>query len=189
MGKKVTELEIKQSETYKELENTYKKLDTTYSALKNSLEPEEYWDYIKGENSVEGYIEYLTNIWGIYRDSIDMNTAIANIKKNNTIGETGWVYVGNETDNESYVQPTKGQVAKIIWRRGLEKESEITAIENTKPQKYDIIRLIKSTNRITYQYANFNAKKNKEGWRPSSRAFISDIKKNDAEVWVKIRYY
>ncbi len=185
----IDELTIKNSETYKKLDSTYTKLEETYEALKNSLQPEQYWSYIKDGNSVEGYIEYLTNIWGIYRDSLDMNTAISNIKTSNAIGETGWLYIGNETDNGPYVQPTKGQVAKIIWRRGQEEKGQISSIENTKPKENDIIKLVKSTNRITYKNANFNSTKNKEGWRPSTKAFISEIKKNDAEVWVKIRYY
>ncbi|MFD1615193.1 hypothetical protein [Gelatiniphilus marinus] len=196
MGKKVTELEIKQSETYIELDSTYKKLDnthkeleSTYLALKNSLQPEQYWNHIEKANSVEDYIEYLTNIWGIKRDSLDMNSAISNIKKSGSIGETGWLYVGNETENGPYTQPTKGQIAKIIWRRGKEKVDQIASIENTKPKENDIIKMVKSTNRITYSRANFNSTKNKEGWRPSSKAFVSEVKKNDAEVWVKIRYY
>jgi hypothetical protein len=182
-----------QLETIKEQLETEKKLskqlDDSIHELNRSLKPKEYWKHIKDEGSVEGYIEYLTNIWGIHRDSIDMNTAIADIKKNATIGEDGWVYIGNETENGPYVQPTRGQVVKIVWRRGHEEESEIATIEDTKPNKHDIVKLIKSTNRITYRNSNFNATKNKEGWRPSSKAFIADVRKNDAEVWVQIRYY
>lgn len=175
-----------QLETEKKLSQ---QLDDSIKELNRSLKPKEYWKHIKDENSVEDYIEYLTNIWGIYRDSLDMNTAIQNINKSSTIGETGWLYIGNETENGPYVQPTRGQVVKIIWRRGQEEENEIVSFEDSKPKKYDIVKLIKPTNRYTYENFNFNSTKNKEGWRPSSKAFISNVKKNDAEVWVKIRYY
>lgn len=175
-----------QLETEKSLS---KQLDDSIKELNRSLKPAEYWNYIKDENSVVGYIEFLTNIWGIHRDSIDMNTAITNIKQSNTIGENGWVYVGNQTDNGSFTLPTKGQVAEIIWRRGQEEENQMTAIKNSNPKKHDVIKLIKDRNRITYEGAGFDSNAKKEGWRPSSRAFISEVKKNQAEVWVKIRYY
>ncbi|WOD43826.1 hypothetical protein [Hwangdonia lutea] len=182
-------LTIKATETYKDLKKSDSINKKLYNDLKNSLQPEQYWKHIEKANSVEDYIEYLTNIWGIKRDSLDMNTAISNIKSSSSIGESGWLYVGNETENGPYTQPTKGQIAKIIWRRGIEKVDEIASIENTKPKENDIIKMVKSTNRITYRRANFNSTKNKEGWRPSSKAFVSEVKKNDAEVWVKIRYY
>ncbi|MFD1163264.1 hypothetical protein [Hwangdonia seohaensis] len=182
-------LTIKATETYKDLKKSDSINKKLYDDLKNSLQPEQYWNHIEKANSVEDYIEYLTNIWGIKRDSLDMNSAISNIKKSGSIGETGWLYVGNETENGPYVQPTKGQIAKIIWRRGLEKVGQIASIEDSKPKENDIIKMVKSTNRITYRRANFNSTKNKEGWRPSSKAFVSEVKKNDAEVWVKIRYY
>ncbi|WP_418603248.1 hypothetical protein [Hwangdonia sp.] len=182
-------LTIKATETYKDLKKSDSINKKLYDDLKNSLQPEQYWNHIEKANSVEDYIEYLTNIWGIKRDSLDMNSAISNIKNSSSIGESGWLYVGNETENGPYVQPTKGQIAKIIWRRGLEKVGQIASIEDTKPKENDIIKMVKSTNRITYRRANFNSTKNKEGWRPSSKAFVSEVKKNDAEVWVKIRYY
>ncbi|WP_411894339.1 hypothetical protein [Winogradskyella sp. A2] len=166
-------------------------------SLENSLRPEDYWNYIKDENSVEGYIEYFTNIWGIRRDSVDLNSAQNNIKltlkeesnENGLIGFEGWVYIGKETASGPFVHHDDGQVFKIVWRRGHEEENQISSIENTKPEKDDIIQLVRVRNRTTYEDASFDSDDNGEGWRPSSKAYVLEIKKNQIEVWVKIRYY
>jgi hypothetical protein len=173
-----------------------KQLDDSIQELNRSLKPKEYWNHIKDENSVEGYIEYFTNIWGIHRDSIDLNTARTNIKlplskpnKIGLIGFEGWVYIGKETANGPFVPHDDGQVSKIVWRRGLEEENQLSSIENGKPKKDDIIKLVRKINRTTYEDASFTSGDKDEGWRPSSKAYVLDIKKNQIEVWVKIRYY
>lgn len=142
MGNKVTELKIQQSETYLTLKESDSINKALADSLQNSLKPKQYWGYIKEENSVQGYIEYFTNIWGIHRDSLDMNTAKSNIKlplskpnEAGLIGFEGWVYIGKETANGPFVHHDDGQVAKIAWRREHEEENNISTIENDKPKK------------------------------------------------------
>jgi len=188
-NKQIDDADILSSALYQKVEASNLRNEALVDSLQNSLKPEQYWDYIKTENTVEGYIEYLTNIWGIGRNPEDIEDAQSKIQKSGAIGETGWLYVGNETSNGLFTQPTRGQVAKIVLRPGVEKEDELKKIANTKPKENDIIQMVQSRNRITYERANFSSSDNDEGWRPKSKAFIFDIKKNEAEVWVRIRYY
>ncbi len=188
-NKEISDADIRESKLFQKVEASNLRNEALVDSLQNSLKPEQYWEHVNKEQSVESYIEFLTNIWGIGRKSEDMDTAKSKIQESNTIGMSGWVYVGNETENGPFTKPTKGQIAKIIWRQGQEEQNELAKIVDTKPVKYDIIKLVKATNRITYENANFNSTQNDEGWRPSSKAFIYDIKNNDAEVWVRIKYY
>lgn len=206
MGKKVTKLEIEKSETYKELESTYKKLDTTYSALKNSLEPEEYWNHVAKDNSVEDYINFITNDWGIDKTEY-IDTAIENLKLENSnkpVGFDGWLFVGTKNNTGDYTSGNNvgKKTIRIIYRLNKETKTNIIdslpALKDSEPQIGDIVRLVGVTNYVTYKYksrvgdkSNNGAYMNEQGFRNRTKAIIVDTYKNPDKTNynVKIKYY
>lgn len=187
----LTKSEVEKSKYYQDLLVEKDKVEQKKDSLEMSLRPEDYWKYIKDENSVQGYIEYLTNIWGIQRNSSDMEIAKQNLKLESTIGQEGWIYLGTDSQDLGY-SPTDShgkQIAKISWRQGVD---NINAIANTKPMENDILKLIMSKNRNTYKKPSFRSSENREGgWRPGTKAFVVklEIEQGTTNLWAYIRYY
>lgn len=180
----ISELTIKNSETYIKLEDTYEELRNTHEELKNSLRPIEYWNHIESENSNEGYISYLTNDWGIdKKDYIPL--AIEKLKSANTEGFEGWLFVGSKNNEGTY---ENRDVIDIIYRQFY--EGETATLKNLEPQVGDIVRLQTALNRKTYQNKNIT-RQNEQGWRNKTRGFITEVHKepNSTNFNVKIKYY
>ncbi|MCK0180263.1 hypothetical protein MWU50_13250 [Flavobacteriaceae bacterium S0862] len=174
----ISELQIKNSETYKTLEETYVELDKTYKDLKSSLRPEEYWNHIKDASSVEAYIEYITNDWGI--DKPYLSEAIENIDNNVETELTGYLYIGKMVDGK-FVDDKNRSI--VVWRENSEGN-----VAKSKPQKNDILRLTYPQNITTYKNKNLS-NKNGEGWRPGTKAFVSEVIESGIEIILKIKYY
>lgn len=162
---------------------TYKKLDASFKALQNSLQPKEYWNHIKKENSVEAYINYITNNWGIEKTKY-LPKAIENLESPKAIGFQGWLYVGSKTKDEKY---TSGNRVEIVYR-----VNEKGDIKNSEIRKGDIVKLITKENRRTYKYKTLKRKgKNMNGWRNKTKGFVTDVWKdpNSADFIIEIKYY
>ena len=177
----ITEEQVKNSELYKDLEEKKNEIETQKNQLEASLRPEEYWDFIKDENTNEAYIDYLTNVWGIQRTHIDeaMNNLV-----NTASGEEGWLYIGKIV-NDNYTQPDDGQIVKVVWR----KDHENNLISQSEPRVNDVVQLVRTRNRNIRSTANPNVSPKSEGWRPGTKAFVADKTMNGIEVWIKIKYY
>lgn len=177
----IDELTIKNSETYKKLDSAYTKLEETYLALNNSLEPEEYWDHTVDENTVEAYIAFITNDWGIKKDKF-IPKAIEQLKTTSPTGFEGWLFVGAKTNDGSY---ESRDIIEIIHRN--ESSENIT---NSEPQIGDIIRLKTTINRKTYKRKNLNGS-NVQGWRNKTKAIVVDTYEvpNKTDFRIKIKYY
>jgi hypothetical protein len=139
----IDELTIKNSDTYKELENTYE-------ALKNSLEPKEYWDHIRDENTVEGYIGFITNDWGIDKSEFLPKAYNRLMDKNPSTkadGYEGWLFVGRKNNAGEYTSGnSEGEkVIKIVNRNGNDEN-----IAHAEPLVGDVVQLVSKRNRITY---------------------------------------
>ncbi|MBT8257960.1 MAG: hypothetical protein KJO49_05780 [Bacteroidia bacterium] len=185
----ITDEQVKNSKLYQNLEEQKNTIEDQKNKLEASLKPEEYWEFIKKENSVESYIQYLTNVWGIERDSTDIKTAKTNLKSNGTMGEGGWIYIGTEDRNGFSPTDSQGrQIAEIFWRDGVE---NVDPISKSKPEPNDILKLVQSRNRTTYTAARFSSSDNKEGWRPSTKAFVTKVEQEPGKtnIWAYIRYY
>jgi len=174
----ISELQIKNSETYKTLEETYVELDKTYKDLKSSLRPEEYWNHIKDASSVEAYIEYITNDWGI--DKPYLKNAIENINNDVDTELTGYLYIGKMVDDKFFDDKNR---SIVVWRENSEGN-----ISKSKPQKNDILRLTYPFNITTYKNKS-RTSKNGEGWRPGTKAFVTEVIENGIEIIIKIKYY
>jgi hypothetical protein len=111
----ISKLEIEQTQTYKDLDSVHKISEKLYNDLKNSLRPEQYWDYVKNENSVEGYITYISNDWGIDKDAYLPN-AVENLKSSNPQAEgfKGWLWVGRKTNDGTY---SSQDIVEVIYRK------------------------------------------------------------------------
>jgi len=199
--RKISELEIKQSDTYKELEDekaktvealndledAYKELkhekaktEKALSDLEKSLDPEEYWKHIASQNSVEDYIDYITNDFGIEKPY--MSEALKNIQSPDVQGFEGWLYVGALKNDGIY---NSKNIVDVIYRKDADGD-----IKNSKPQIGDVVKLKTERNRKTYKDKS-RKRKNEEGWRNKTKAFVAeawkDPKSTDFRIFVK--YY
>ena len=191
----IDELTIKNSDTYKELENTYVELE-------NSLKPEEYWDFVENENTVEGYINFITNNWGIDKSKY-IDNAVANLKLKNgnkPTGFDGWVFVGSKNNSGEYKSGNSSgkKTVEIIHR--LNKETKTNMIDsmpnliNTEPKIGDVVRLVGTRNRVTYssKYKVGNRDYNNEqGFRNRTKAIVVDHHEDssNSNFYVEILYY
>lgn len=183
----IDELTIKNSETYKELESAYE-------ALKNSLEPEEYWQHIRDENSVEGYIGFITNEWGIDKKeflSKAYNRLMDQDSRTKADGYEGWIFVGLKNNAGVYTSGNSSgeKKIKIIYRNGRDEN-----IQDSEPKKGDIVQLVSKRNSKTYSRkdkVNKNRFKNDHGFRNKTKAIVVDVypDPNSAEFNVLLKYY
>ncbi|MFK2820773.1 hypothetical protein U0L90_11650 [Flavobacteriaceae sp. LMIT009] len=179
----LTEEQIKSSKLYTDLDEKKNEIEKQKNELEASLRPEDYWNYIKDENSVQGYIDYITNIWGIKRDSID--EAIQKLKalpKNNISVNSGWLYSGLDTNNDPY--QSAGEI-EVVWRSG---SIEDDNIKDTLPQINDVVQFVGSINRKTYSNKSLSGSGNPSGWRPNMKGLVTDIYKDGSEIKIEIKY-
>ena len=182
----ISDLKITQSKIYKDLDSVNNHTQKLYNDLKNSLRPEEYWTHIKKDNTVEGYISYITNDWGIDKEPYIPN-AIEAVKSGNALGFDGWLFVGKKKNDGSYESRT--DIIEVVYRKG-----SVGNIAATEPQIGDIVRLKKARNRITYKRKNKVGKRNHandQGFRNRTKAVVVDVYKEtgNANFNVKIWYY
>jgi len=168
-----------------EQSDTYKKLDASFDSLQKSLRPKEYWNHIKKENSVEGYISYITNDWGIDKTPY-LPKAINNLKSSNpeAIGFKGWLWVGSKKTNGTYVSK---DIIEVIYRAGSK-----AGFENSEIQKGDIVKLTTTRNRRTYKRKTLKRRNvNSNGWRNKTKGFVTDVWKdpNSTDFIIEIKYY
>lgn len=190
----IDDLTIKNSETYKKLDSTYSELEDTYKALKNSLEPEEYWDHIRKENSVEGYIGFITNEWGIDKKEFlpkAYNRLMDNDSGTKANGYEGWLFVGSKNNSGVYKSGNSDgeKVIKVIHR----KENDEN-IDNSEPLVGDIVQLVRKRNRITYSRKDKvgrNNHRNEQGFRNKTKAVVVDRYQdpNNTNFYVLLKYY
>lgn len=190
----IDSLTITNSAIYKQLaiekDNTVK----LYNDLKNSLEPKEYWEHIRDENTVEGYIGFITNDWGIDKTDF-LPKAYERLMDNNAStaadGYDGWLFVGRKNNADEYTSGnSQGEkVIKIIYRKGDDEN-----IAHTEPEVGDIVQLVRKRNRVTYSRKDKvgkNAYRNEQGFRNKTKAIVVDRHPdpNSAEYFVKLKYY
>ena len=172
----ITEQEIK-------LTDTYKKLEALYDTLKMSLSPAAYWKAVKKDNTVEGYIAYLTNDWGVDKDAY-LDKALTELKSNRvgSIDFQGWLWVGYNY-NAGY---QSNNIVEIVYRKGAEDQN----LTSSKIQIGDIVRLTTESNRTTYKKEKLR-RKNTLGWRNRTKAVVIDTfnMQNNAEFNIKVKYY
>ena len=188
LKKDIKERDIMLTETYKNLEEKKDSIAGAYEKLNNSLRPTDYWNYIKTENSNESYISYMTNDWTIKKPDSLLEKAIEKI---NLLEEDkdlkGWIYCGKTKGGvySGYVDQGyyKGYLLNVVWRKG-----DTTVIKETEPQKNDVVQLLLPRNRITYRGSNLSSK-NTEGWRPGTKAFVTDVERSGIETRIRVRYY
>lgn len=181
--KRISELEIKQTETYKDLELEKENSEKLYIDLKNSLSPEQYWNNIKVENSVESYIAYITNDWGINKEKY-LPQAIESLKSSDSdaVGFKGWLFVGSIDNDGKY---ESRDIVEVIYRKNAE-----GTINNSQIQIGDVVKLKTTRNRKTYKNKN-GTRANTEGWRNKTKAFVVDTWKdpNSTNFNIEIKYY
>ena len=178
----ITELEIKNTDTYKELEAEKTKSDSTLAELQKSLRPEEYWQYVKEENTVEGYISYLTNNWGIEKPSSAIKQTHDRLKAENSEDYTGWLFVGTKTNDGTY---NSRDIVQVIYRNGQNVDNA-----DYEPKIGDIVRLKTTRNRRTYKRNN-ERRKNDQGFRNKTKAYVVNIWEDpgSARFEIYIKYY
>jgi len=162
-------------------EKTKEELKATNDSLQKSLLPAEYWEYTKNENSVEGYISYITNEWGIDRTAY-LSRAIENLKSDKAIGFQGWLFVGHKKADKTYKSEDIVEVIRPVDGRKNFKDSEIKV--------GDIVQLTKKRNRKTYRSETSKTKKS-QGWRNKTKGFVTAIWKDPktTEFKIEIKYY
>lgn len=158
-------------------------LADSIEVINSSLKPLEYWNHINNEKSVEGYIDYITNEWGIDKPEENVVKAYESLHSNNlNVQLEGWIYVG-QLNNSGVFSDSKNR-SKIIWPHSR---------EGKKPEKNDILQLTYDRNLSTYSKPTHKKRFRKdEGWRPGTKAFVVNTHYNSNEsndYFVKIKYY
>ncbi|MEM7187682.1 MAG: hypothetical protein AAF466_13595 [Bacteroidota bacterium] len=179
MDETIFEQKVEQSETYR-------KLDASYDSLRRSLRPREYWEYIRTEHSVEGYISYITNNWGIDKTPY-LPRAINNLRTSapEASGFRGWLWVGYKYNNGTYVS---GDVVEVIYREN----SAGNDVRYSEIKKGDIVQLTTTRNRKTYRYRHLKpSSTNMHGWRNKTKGYVTDVwkKPGTSELIIEIKYY
>ena len=93
----------------------------------------------------------------------------------------GWIYTGLLPNSEVY---NSKAVVEVVWREG---EDEINA--HSLPQKNDVVKLITPNKRNTYDYTSLSEPANGEGWRPGTKAFVTAVYKDGAQIKIRVKYY
>lgn len=183
--KELTKSEVEKSQYYKDLLTEKDKVEKKNDSLEMSLRPEEYWNYTKNENSVEGYISYITNNWGIDKTKY-ISKAYENLMSENPnlVGYDGWIWVGSKKWSDMVYESNK--IIKIISNK-----NGTLLDENAEPEIGDIIQLKAQTNRNIYKYKTCSGSKLKYGWRNKTKAIVMDVYHvpNKTDVNIRIRYY
>jgi len=180
----ISDNEIELIAKNKELKKQRDSISDAYKELNNSLRPNEYWEYIVEEKSVEAYIDYITNEWGIGRPQENLVQAYETMHSSKLDPElVGWLYIGQLNRNNEFTD--RKNRTKIVW-----------PASNTGkiPAKNDILKLTYRSNMTTYKKPSTggNRYKNDEGWRPGTKAFVVETYHNLDEsnnFFVKIKYY
>lgn len=164
-----------------EREKTYEELAASLDSLQKSLRPADYWKYTKNENSVEGYISYITNDWGIDKTAY-LPKAIENLKSKKAIGFQGWLFVGHKKADGKYKSKNIVEVILPVDDRPNFKDTEIKV--------GDIVQLTKARNRKTYRSETSKTAKY-QGWRNKTKGFVTAIWEdpNSSEFKIEIKYY
>ena len=180
----IDELTIKATETYKTLAKSNSLNKALADSLQNSLKPKEYWEYTEIENSNEGYIDYITNDWGINKE-LYLPSALENLKSYETIGFEGWLFVGSKNNAGTY---ENRDVIEIIYRQFFEGDN--ATLKNLEPHIGDIVKLKTTYNRKTYRNKSITGA-NEQGWRNKTKAFVTEVNAdpNSTNFNVKIKYY
>ena len=174
-------------ETIAEQLETQKKLNQqladSIEVINSSLKPKEYWNHINNEKSVEAYIDYITNDWGIVKPEANIVQAYETLHSNDLkVQLEGWLYVGQLKRNNVF-KDDKNRTA-VIWPQGH---------IGKKPVKNDIIKLTYKRNMTTYKKPSHERRhRNDEGWRPGTKAFVVDTHYDpdtSTDYFVKIKYY
>lgn len=179
----ISKQKIEQTKTYKDLDSVLKRSEKLYTDLKNSLSPEQYWNNIKSENSVESYIGYITNDWGIDKEKY-LPQAIENLKSSDSdaVGFKGWLFVGS-IDNDGKYETR--DIVEVIYRKNSEGD-----IRDSQVQIGDVVRLKTTVNRKTYRNKNIR-RAITEGWRNKTKGFVVGTWKdpNSTNFNIEIKYY
>lgn len=171
-----------QLETEKELSQ---QLEDSINELNRSLKPDEYWAHTESENSVESYISFVTNDWGIDKKEY-IPKAIENLQASNVQGFNGWIWVGSKNNVGTY---ENRDIIEIIYRQHY--AGDKATLKDLEPQVGDIVRLKTAINRKTYTNKSLNGNGNTQGWRNKTKAFVSEVYKdpNSINLNIKIKYY
>ncbi len=179
----ITEEQVKNSQLYKDLEEKKNTIEKQKNELEASLNPTEYWNEIKKQNSVEGYISYLTNKWAIEKPESAIQEAHAKLQsENDVIGYKGWLFCGAKTNDGTY---TTRDIIEVVYREGAEGD-----FADTEPKVGDIIRLKETRNRRTYP-RNGERGRNEQGFRNKTRAYVAKVwdDPNTTNFEIFIKYY
>lgn len=160
---------------------TRAQLKASHDSLQKSLLPVEYWAHTKNENSVEGYISYITNEWGIDRKPY-LSMAVENLKSKHAIGFQGWLFVGLKKTDGTYKSKDIVEIIHTVDGRAYSKNSEIKV--------GDIVQLTKARNRKTYRSPTSKTAKS-QGWRNKTKGFVTATWKDPktTNFKIQIKYY
>ncbi|SDS56587.1 hypothetical protein SAMN04515667_2463 [Formosa sp. Hel1_31_208] len=169
-------------------------LEDSINELNRSLKPDEYWDHIRAENTVEGYIGFITNDWGIDKSAF-LTKAYNRLMDNNpdtkADGYEGWLFVGLKNIANEYTSGKSNgeKIIKIVYRDG--NDDNIT---HSEPKVGDVVQLVSKRNRITYSRKDKVSKRNyrnEQGFRNKTKAIVVDVHPdpNTAEFYVQLKYY
>ena len=181
-GNTITEQDqkiLEQLETEKALSQ---QLKDSIALLNKSLKPKQYWAQINKNKSVESYIEYITNDWGIHKPQENMIKAYETLHSNNlNVEQVGWLYIGS-LNNSGVFNDSKKRTTIVLPKEAGARE----------PKKNDIIKLTYKSEMNTYTKASHkNRFRTGKGWRPGTKAIVIDTHKDpgSTDYFVKIKYY
>jgi len=192
--------DILNSKLYKDLDSVYKEEAKTLVKLKNSLRPQEYWDAVKEENTVEAYINFITNNWGIDKSEY-IDKAVKKLENNDgAVGFDGWLFVGSKNNAGNYKSGNSSgrKTVEIIYR--LDKETKTNMIDSlpelkdSEPKIGDVVKLVGTRNYTTYSRKNKVGNdnyQNEQGFRNRTKAVVVDRNPdpNNSNFYVEILYY
>jgi hypothetical protein len=134
------------------------------------------WSQANKSDNANGYIEFLLNE-DVSWDNQFISEAIKIMHSDSLPCYEGWIFYGTKTKESDF---------EVIWRRSSESAEENS--ELSLPKKNDVIRNSTSYARIMYKNYSFDSQKQEFEWRPTTKAFVIDVKYNDNECWVRIKY-
>jgi hypothetical protein len=148
------------------------------------MKPDQYWKTVLEQNSVKGYIDFLTNDWNI--DKKDYTDIAIDTLKSLDIGAKkfhGWMFVGYKYRDGKFI--IKNDAVEVIYRK-----NSTGNIAGSEIQIGDIVRSTKSS-RYTYKTKGTNRRKNIPVWRVNTKAFVTDIwkKPNSIEYHIRVKYH
>lgn len=155
-----------------------------YTKLSKSMDPDDYWNYIKKQGSHEAYINFIVNKFKIDKSEY-LPIAIETLTASNLDGFKGWLWCGLKKNDGIY---TSENIVEVFYRDGAEVTDN--AIKKSEPKIGDIVKLINIANRNTYRF-NKERQINEYGFRNKTRAFVSNVWKNP-NSWnfeIEIKYY